>query len=128
MRLVARAVLAEIDTEEDIHRILDGSGDHAEEAREEMLASVVEPSYSAAAKLLRTWGAPASSPQATALATILIGGLVNTRRNKWTFGRVPLNVDDEELVEAFVAIANSLRLARTDSAAPKPPRKRTVRS
>ena len=127
MRLVARAVLAEIDTEEDIHRILDGCGDHAQGAREQMLEGVVEPSYSAAANFLTTWGAVPSSSQATALATILIGGLVNTRRNRWTFGRVPLNIADEQLVEAFVALANAMRLVPTDSAA-QHVRKQTTRT
>lgn len=127
MRLVARAVLAEIDTEEDIHRIFEGSGEHAAGAREEMLATVVEPSYAASAKLLQTWGATPSNPGATALATILIGGLVNTRRNRWTFGRVPLHVEDEQLVEAFVTIANALRLSPTDTKHPKPARKPTPR-
>jgi AcrR family transcriptional regulator len=128
MRLVARTVLAEIDTEEDIHRILEGCGDHAEGAREQMLTAVVEPSYSAAAKLLSTWGAVPSSAEATAVATILIGGLVNTRRNRWTFGRVPLNIADEQLVEAFVAVANAMRPVPTGAAALTSSSKRTARS
>lgn len=128
MRLVARAVLAGIDTEEDIHRILDGCGDHAEEAREQMLANVVEPSYAAAAKILTTWGTASTSSQAEALVAILVGGLVNTRRNRWTFGRVPLNIADEQLVEAFVALVTAMRIAPIDSVVVKPLKKRTTRS
>jgi AcrR family transcriptional regulator len=111
MRLVARAVLAEIDTEKDIHRILDASGGHVPDAREEMLARVIEPSYASAAKVLRTWTDVPLGDEAAAQMMILVGGLINTRRNLWTFGRVPLNLTDEQLVEAFVSLASALCLA-----------------
>ena len=59
---------------------------------------------------------------------ILVGGLVNTRRNRWTFGRVPLNIADEQLVEAFVALVTAMRIAPIDSVVVKPLKKRTTRS
>ena len=108
LTLVARFVLAELTEEESIHRALNCGGAEVPEARERMLADVLEPGYRRSAELLQRWIGDTyriSDPEAT--VTVLMGGLVNLRRNAWTFGRVPLEVDDDRAVEAWVDLAVS---------------------
>ena len=108
LTLVARFVLAELTEEESIHRALNCGGAEVPEARERMLSDVLEPGYRRSAELLQRWIGDTyriSDPEAT--VTVLMGGLVNLRRNAWTFGRVPLEVDDDRAVDAWVDLAVS---------------------
>lgn len=106
LTLVARFALAELDAEEQIHRVLDKEGHRAAAARDRMLEEVLEPGYRGLADLFRRWlGDHAEDVDADALVTILVGGLVNLRRNRWTFGRVPLGVDDERAIATWVNVA-----------------------
>lgn len=106
LTLVARFTLAELDQEEEIHRILDGAGDRVPAARERMLTEVVEPAYRATSELLRRWiGERSTLEDPSTVTMLLIGGLVNLRRNRWTFGRVPLYVDDARAIAAWVETA-----------------------
>ena len=108
LTLVARFVLAELTEEESIHRALDCGGTEAPHARERMLVDVLEPGYRRSAELLQRWiGDTYRIPDPEATVTVLMGGLVNLRRNAWTFGRVPLEVDDDRAVEAWVDLAVS---------------------
>ena len=43
-----------------------------------------------------------------AIAVLLIGSLINVRRSTWTFGAAPLDLDDDRIVNAFVALATSI--------------------
>lgn len=106
LTLVARFVLAELTEEESIHRALNCGGSEVPDAQERMLVDVLEPGYRRSAELLQRWigdARPIPDPEAT--VSVLMGGLVNLRRNLWTFGRVPLQVDDDRAVEAWVDLA-----------------------
>ena len=105
LTLIARFLLAELDGHEQIHRALERSGPHADAARERMLREVIEPGYQRMGELLQrhAGNAPLKDPSVTMM--LLLGGLVNLRRNKWTFGRVPLDVTDDDAIQAWVAIA-----------------------
>ena len=108
LTLVARFVLAELSDEEQIHRALDAGGRDVPEASERMLVDVLEPGYRRSAELLQRWlGDAHGLEDAEAAVSVLMGGLVNLRRNAWTFGRVPLDVDDERAVRAWVDLAIS---------------------
>lgn len=106
LTLVARFVLAELTEEQQIHQALDRGGAAVPEAQERMLTDVIEPGYRRSAALLQRWiGDHVLLDDAEATVSVLIGGLVNLRRNTWTFGRVPLDIDDERAVEAWVDLA-----------------------
>lgn len=108
LTLVARFVLAELTDEQQIHRALDRGGAAVPEAQERMLNDVLEPGYRRSAELLQRWiGNNTRLDDGEATVSILMGGLVNLRRNTWTFGRVPLGVDDARAVDAWVDLAMS---------------------
>lgn len=103
LTLVARFALAELDQETEIHRILDRAGDRIPHARERMLVEVLEPAYRATSALLQRWvGETSHLEDPDTVIMLLIGGLVNLRRNLWTFGRVPLDIDDDRAITAWV--------------------------
>lgn len=106
LTLMARVVLMELSNEEHIHRVLDLGGPNVAEARERMLTDVLEPSYRRTADLLQRWigdNTTLEDPEAT--IAMLLGGLVNLRRNSWTFGRPPLDISDDRAVDAWVDLA-----------------------
>lgn len=106
LTLLARVVLIELANEEHIHRVLDLGGHHVAEARERMLTEVLEPSYRRTSELLERWiGPDATLEDPAATITMLLGGLVNLRRNAWTFGRAPLDITDDQAVVAWVDLA-----------------------
>jgi hypothetical protein len=71
-----------------------------------MLTEVLEPSYRKTAELLQRWiGTDTKLDDPEATITMLLGGLVNLRRNTWTFGRPPLNITDDQAVAAWVDLA-----------------------
>lgn len=106
LTLVARFTLAELDQEEEIHRILDRAGDRVPAARERMLTEVLEPAYRATSELVQRWiGERSTLEDPSTVTMLLIGGLVNLRRNRWTFGRVPLDIDDARAIAAWVETA-----------------------
>ena len=123
LTLVARFVLAELAEEEPIHRALNCGGTEVPEARERMLVDVLEPGYRRSAELLQRWiGDTYQLRDAHATVTVLMGGLVNLRRNAWTFGRVPLDVDDDRAVAAWVDLAIGFIEQEQRSGATRSPR------
>lgn len=97
-------MLAEIDNEEAIHRILEKEGDRVAAARREMAEQVLHHGYRNLVDIFAPWlGPDVDDPDA--FVVVLIGGLVNLRRNRWTFGAVPLGVEDDRALDAWVDIA-----------------------
>ena len=43
-----------------------------------------------------------------ATAVLMIGALVNLRRNEWTFGKAPLGLDDDRAINAWVDVVQML--------------------
>lgn len=105
LTLIARFLLTELDTHELIHRALERAGAEADAARERMLREVIEPGYERMGELLQRRIASEALEDARVTMMLLLGGLVNLRRNKWTFGRVPLGVSDDDAIEAWVTLA-----------------------
>ncbi len=102
--LLGRLMLAEIDNEEAIHRILEKEGDRVAAARREMAEQVLHHGYRNLVDIFAPWlGPDVDDPDA--FVVVLIGGLVNLRRNRWTFGAVPLGVEDDRALDAWVDIA-----------------------
>ena len=99
-----------------VHQALECGGRHVPAAQERMLADVVEPGYRRSAALLQRWvGEHLPVDDVEAVTSVLVGGLINLRRNLWTFGRVPLDVNDDRAVAAWVQIAHAFITGRQRS-------------
>ena len=105
LMLVARFLLMELSSHEQIHRALERAGPSADRARERMLREVIEPGYRRMGDLLERWVGSRQLEVAQLTMMLLLGGLVNMRRNLWTFGRVPLDASDDDAIHAWVDIA-----------------------
>ena len=105
LTLVARFLLMELSSHEQIHRALERAGPTADSARERMLREVIEPSYRRMGELLQRWVGDRPVDGADVTMMLLLGGLVNMRRNLWTFGRVPLDASDDDAIRAWVDMA-----------------------
>jgi AcrR family transcriptional regulator len=107
LTLVARFLLAELTNHEQVHRVLERADASADASRELMLQRVIEPSYRRLGDLLQRWVGDRPLEDSHATMMLLLGGLVNMRRNLWTFGRVPLDLDDERAIRLWVDIAET---------------------
>lgn len=81
--------------------------------RDLVRARTVQFGYAAGKQVIRHWlGERAGDIDTAALALLLMGPLINHRRSTWTFGTLPLNVTDEQLLSTWadtcVVLANTL--------------------
>jgi AcrR family transcriptional regulator len=111
-----RWVLAELDREQPIVRILEQDGDRLVELRDSFRRALVDASYVVVGTMARRWlGDAADSVDIESVSVVLLGALVNYRRSTWTFGERPLRVDDERFISTWanlcVVTAQALREA-----------------
>lgn len=102
-----RWLLAEMDRERTITHVIEREGARLPELRDRMRAGISDRGYRAAATFVARWShkiAPATQDH-DALSVLLVGALVNFRRSTWTFDAQPLGLDDDRVIDAFVAIA-----------------------
>jgi AcrR family transcriptional regulator len=118
--VVGRWLLAELDREQAIVRILEQDGDRLAELRDSFRERLVDAGYIAAIALASRW-LPASTAQGDleAVTVVLIGALVNYRRSTWTFGAAPLDLEEERFLSAWADVC----LLATRSAQSSPSRR-----
>jgi AcrR family transcriptional regulator len=106
---IARLLLAELDRERTITHVIEREGDRLPELRDRMREGISERGYRIASAFVERWAAEvgAEGIDSDALAVVLIGSLINLRRSTWTFGSAPLGVDDDRIVDTFVALSTS---------------------
>jgi AcrR family transcriptional regulator len=102
LTLTARYVLAELDSESELLRILASDA----RSRPQLLHDAVEELMSSTFTGFATWiresaAQPISEKQATAIATFGLGSLLSSRVLRDVLG-IPVQVDDETLVEVWV--------------------------
>ena len=104
LTLIARYILAELDSESELLRIL------ASEARNrpQLLTEAVDQLVSSTFTGFATWigehaETPISSEQSTAIAALGLGSLLSSRLLRDVLG-IPAQVDDETLVETWVGL------------------------
>ncbi|HXM86425.1 MAG TPA: helix-turn-helix domain-containing protein [Solirubrobacteraceae bacterium] len=121
LTLTARYILAELDSESELLRIL------AAEARNrpEMLTSAVDRLVNSTFDGFATWidermQRPSGERDARALAAVGLGSLLSSRLLRDVIG-IPAHVDDEALVDAWVRLMMSALAADGDTAALMPP-------
>ena len=99
---MGRWLLAELDREEPIVRILEQDGERLTALRDAFRRSLVDAGYVVTAGTVRRWlGDSAGTVDVEAVSVILLGALVNYRRSTWTFGASPLGLDDERFLSTW---------------------------
>lgn len=110
IEILARWLLAELDTERTITHVIEREGDRLPELRERMREGVSDRGYRIAAAFIKRWAESVTVEPVDhdALAVILIGAIINFRRSTWTFGAAPLGIDDERFIATFTALSTGL--------------------
>jgi len=99
---MGRWLLAELDREQPIVRILEQDGDRLLALRDSFRRSLVDAGYVMTAGMVQRWlGDTAGTVDVEAVSTVLLGALVNYRRSTWTFGTSPLGIDDERFLSTW---------------------------
>lgn len=112
-------ILAEMDRQHLITKVLERDGDRLEALREWFRREVSDAGYRGMAEMLRGWlvasGAAQPRPGSLdGLAVHLVGALINARRSTWTLGAPPLGLADAELVESWVRLCQATLSAAAD--------------
>jgi AcrR family transcriptional regulator len=103
LTLVCRIGLVQMSNERDLVRILEKEGDRFPQLRRNLRDAMVDIGHGQLAGLIRRH-APAAD--AEALAVVLLGGIVNYRRNEWTFDGPALDVDEDRFIGEWVRTAH----------------------
>jgi AcrR family transcriptional regulator len=112
--LLGRWLLGELDRQRDLVRLLEKEGDQLARARDRISHELVDAGYRWTAEYGRDLLGDGAQWDLEALAVLLVGGLVNYRRAQWTFGRAPLDVSEDSLLETLAkVVAVILRADRT---------------
>jgi AcrR family transcriptional regulator len=119
LTLIARYILAELDSESDLLRLL------ASEARNrpQLLRTAVEKLVSSTFEGFATWigertERPTSSDEATAIAALGLGALLSSRLLRDVLG-IPAQVDDETLVDTWVELMVAALAGPTPASSPE---------
>lgn len=105
--IMGRWLLAELDRERAIVRILEQDGDRLADLRDRFRHSLVDPGYEITADLARRWLGKASDQlDIEAFSAVLLGSLVNYRRSTWTFGATPAGLDDDRFLTAWADLCS----------------------
>lgn len=102
---MGRWLLAELDREQPIVRILEQDGERLPALRESFRRSLVDGGYLMIAGAVRRWlGDTPGTVDVEAVSGVLLGALVNYRRSTWTFGASPLDLDDERFLSTWAGL------------------------
>ena len=105
---MGRWLLAELDRERPIVRILEQDGDRLAALRDSFRRSLVDAGYVVTASLVRGWlGDTARDVDVEAVSAVVLGALVNYRRSSWTFGASPFDLDDERFLSSWADLCVS---------------------
>lgn len=107
LTLLIRWLLAELDRERDVIRILEKEGEHVPELRDRFYAAVADSGYRLGVDFARRALKEVSiigDIDIDALVAVIVGAVVNFRRTQWTFARSPLDLDDERFSAGAVDV------------------------
>jgi AcrR family transcriptional regulator len=109
--LMGRWVLAQLDAQRYLTRILEQDGDRLPATRDLIRERIVDFAFRSAEEVLCRWlGERSERVDTAAWAVLVLTPIVEFRRTTWTYGRAPLGLDDERFLsswaEACVALAD----------------------
>ncbi|HEX6395717.1 MAG TPA: TetR/AcrR family transcriptional regulator [Acidimicrobiales bacterium] len=119
--IMGQWLLAELDRERAIVRILEQDGDRLTDLRDRFRQVLIDPGYELTSELARRWlGSAADQLDLQALSAVLLGSLVNYRRSTWTFGATPAGLDDERFLATWadLCVTTAAALRRKHSKRP----------
>lgn len=99
--VIGRWFLAELDAQRYMTRILEQDGDRLPRVRDMIRETFIDGGHRIAEVVIAAWLGPSSTWDTEALAVILIAPLVNLRRAQWTYGRSPLGVTDDQILDTW---------------------------
>lgn len=102
LTLICRGGLIQLTAERKLVRVLEKEGDRFPQIRHRLRESMVNAGHR---QLVGVIGRYTDAIDTQALAVTLLGGIVNYRRNDWTFDGPALDVDGERFIAAWVAAA-----------------------
>ena len=119
LTIAARYVLAELDQEAQLLRLLASEARHGPRILTDAVTQVVDLTYREFAEWITDRsGSLVSTPQADAIATIGLGALIAARLLPNLLGTAPSKVDDNAIVETWVsALEHLLTSAKPDVSA-----------
>ncbi|HJT04032.1 MAG TPA: helix-turn-helix domain-containing protein [Pseudonocardiaceae bacterium] len=119
LTIAARYVLAELDQEAQLLRLLASEARHGPRILTDAVAQVVEATHREFAEwIIDRSGSVVSTAQADAIATIGLGALISARLLPNLLGTAPSRVDDNAIVETWVrALEHLLTTAKRDVSA-----------
>lgn len=119
LTIAARYVLAELDQEAQLLRLLASEARHGPRILTDAVAQVIEATYCEFAEwIIDRSGSVVSTAQADAIATIGLGALISARLLPNLLGTAPSRVDDNAIVETWVrALEHLLTTAKPDVSA-----------
>lgn len=105
-------ILAEMDRQQLITRILERDGDRLPTLRDRFRCEVSDAGYRAMAEILRGWAratgrAEPNPDSVVAQAVLLVGALINVRRSTWTLGESPQGLADAALVDGWTRLCRA---------------------
>ncbi|MGH3503633.1 MAG: TetR/AcrR family transcriptional regulator [Nocardioidaceae bacterium] len=111
--LLAWWILDELDRQHDITRVLERDGHRLPHLRDTFRRDVSEVAYASMADILRAWltdciGADLPADELDAVATHLLGALINLRRSTWTLGQPPASLDDHRATHAWAELCTRI--------------------
>ena len=106
--LLGKWLLAELDRQHDLVRVLEKEGDQLAEVRDRLNRELVDSGYRWTADYGQAMLPDDHGWDLEAVAVLLVGALVNFRRTQWTFGRAPLKVSEDRLLAAWVDVTSRL--------------------
>jgi AcrR family transcriptional regulator len=107
--LVMRYLLRELAGHRELQALIEKEGAHYPFLAQRFWDEIAEPGYRLSASVLdrqlntdhnQLW-------DVEALAVVLVGAIVNYRRGQWTFGRIPLDVEEERLVQTLAQLVQA---------------------
>lgn len=104
LTLICRVGLIQMTSERALVRVLEKEGDRFPRIRHQLRESMVNAGHRQIAALIARYNAEVDSE---ALATVLLGGIVNYRRGDWTFDGPALDVDEERFINTWVDAAEA---------------------
>jgi AcrR family transcriptional regulator len=118
LTLLLRWLLGQLQHERDLCLVLEKNGDELQELRDRFYEEVVDAGYHLAVEYARRSLKEVPrlrDADVEAFAAIAVGAGVNHRRNEWTFGRTPLDLDDERFVVGLVdLLARLVEMAKEE--------------
>jgi len=106
--LMVRWFLKELDRQRPIVLVLEKEGEAFPDLRDRFYREVIDVGYRHTAGLIRRYGIRERELDLDVLTAVIVGAIVERRRTQWTFGEVPLELEEDRFVNGLVDIVMAL--------------------